>query len=160
VKPELRTARLVLLPLCEADAAWVAALERDPDIARYVPYGRVTEEQARACIAHASLGYLAIGGRSDDRRHGWVALKPLDGEGDIEIGFRLQPSSRRQGFATEAARELLRYGFEVAKLSRVVAVTTRDNGASQRVIQALGMRLEKSVFYDGVEWLNYELRAE
>lgn len=57
----------------------------------------------------------------------------------VEIGWRIDPRYWNQGYATEAARAVLRYGFEGLDLDEIVAVTTHDNRASRRVMEKLGM---------------------
>ena len=154
MKSELLTDRLRLRPLTRQDADWVAALERDPEVMRHIPF---SVPDSDLLLDDPSLGYWAIENRSGGAPYGWVALKTLYGTREIEIGYRLWPAAWCNGIATEAARRLLRYGFDVAGMERIVAVTTRSNAASQRVIEKLGMPLEKVLVFDGVEWLNYAL---
>lgn len=56
-----------------------------------------------------------------------------------EIGWRLPVASWGQGYATEAAQALLRYGFEVLAWPEVVAFTAAINERSRRVMERLGM---------------------
>jgi RimJ/RimL family protein N-acetyltransferase len=57
----------------------------------------------------------------------------------IEIGWRLHPDHWSRGYATEAARAALDYGFGVGRLSEIVAFTTTVNARSQGVMIRLGM---------------------
>jgi RimJ/RimL family protein N-acetyltransferase len=61
---------------------------------------------------------------------------------EVEIGWALSIYHRRQGFATEAARALLDYGFQTLKVQRMVAFTERENQASIQVMQRLGMYID------------------
>jgi [ribosomal protein S5]-alanine N-acetyltransferase len=65
-----------------------------------------------------------------------VARQP---SGHIEIGWHFNPVYWGQGFATEAAQAVLRYGFETLKLTEIYAVTLPENVRSQAVAQRLGM---------------------
>lgn len=121
---------------------------------RHIPF---SAPDSGLLLDDPSLGYWAIEERSGGAPYGWVALKTLYRTNEIEIGYRLWPAAWGRGIATEAARRLLRYGFDDAGLRRIVAVTTRANTASRRVIEKLGMPLEKIMVFDGVEWLNYAL---
>jgi RimJ/RimL family protein N-acetyltransferase len=56
------------------------------------------------------------------------------------IGWHYSHQYRNQGYATEAARELLRIGFEIGKVSEIYADCFEENIASIRVMQKLGMR--------------------
>ena len=75
----------------------------------------------------------------------WGALKgdPSDSLLSPEIGlfWGILPAHRRRGFATEAGGALLQYLFHDLRARQVVATTERDNIASQRTMDRLGMRL-------------------
>lgn len=68
-----------------------------------------------------------------------------------EIGWRMAPEYWGQGLATEAARATLKHGIEKLGFQRVIATVQAANLASIRVIQKLGMMLEKSFDRDGRE---------
>jgi RimJ/RimL family protein N-acetyltransferase len=57
----------------------------------------------------------------------------------IEIGWRLHPDYWSHGYATEAAKASLDYGFGQGGLSEIVAFTTTVNARSQAVMQRIGM---------------------
>ncbi|GAA0810646.1 GNAT family N-acetyltransferase [Spirilliplanes yamanashiensis] len=80
---------------------------------------------------------------------GHAGLQRLDGSDDVELGYYLGRSSWGQGYATEAAHAILRYGFEQCGLQRVVAVVRPENAASRRVLEKAGFRHERDgVFYE------------
>ena len=80
---------------------------------------------------------------------GFCGLKYLDNTSEIEVGYRLAKKFWGKGFATEAARASLHYGFETLGLDRIVAVVQPENAASCRVIEKIGLRYEKDArFYD------------
>jgi ribosomal-protein-alanine N-acetyltransferase len=64
---------------------------------------------------------------------------PADLSSDFEIGWHLSPSRWGNGFATEAARTLIRYGFEDLRLPVIYAVVNPQNTPSIAVTQRLGM---------------------
>ena len=66
----------------------------------------------------------------------------------IEIGWRLIPSAWRKGYATEAARAWLAYGFNTLGLSEIFSFTPRLNLASQRVMQRIGMQHAKALDFE------------
>ena len=71
---------------------------------------------------------------------GQAALKPLASPGGfIEVGYHLLPGARGYGFATEAARALIDYGFSNLGLNEIHAVVLPSNAPSRAVMQRLGM---------------------
>jgi RimJ/RimL family protein N-acetyltransferase len=75
-----------------------------------------------------------------------------------EIGYVLHPDLTGQGYATEAARELLRICFEELGVRRVIAQLFADNVASWRLLERLGMRREQHTRQDSLhrngEWMD------
>jgi RimJ/RimL family protein N-acetyltransferase len=78
--------------------------------------------------------------RDTGRYIGWFTLKYIPDTVEVEVGYRLLRNAWGRGFATEGARELVRYGFDDLGLHRIVGLTHRDNAASQRVLQKAGLR--------------------
>jgi ribosomal-protein-alanine N-acetyltransferase len=67
---------------------------------------------------------------------------------EFGLFYAVSPSSQRQGYAAEAARALVDYAFGPLQLRRVVATTTHDNAASIRVMQKVGMTIERNPLAD------------
>jgi len=89
------------------------------------------------------LGFWAIdvtdGGSLHGRLIGSVLLSPLpNGDGEVEIGWHLHPDAWGHGYASEAARTVLRHGFE-GGIDEINAVTHLTNGPSQAVCRRIGM---------------------
>jgi ribosomal-protein-alanine N-acetyltransferase len=74
---------------------------------------------------------------------GFVGLKVIDFETTftpaVEIGWRLAAEHWNHGYATEAARSVLKFGFETMNLPEVVSFTVPANLASRRVMEKIGM---------------------
>jgi RimJ/RimL family protein N-acetyltransferase len=66
----------------------------------------------------------------------------------VEIGWRLHPDFWGHGYATEAAAAALRFGFEEAGLTEIVAFTTTLNTRSQTVMARLGMTHDEGGDFD------------
>jgi RimJ/RimL family protein N-acetyltransferase len=106
------------------------------------------ERTARyAAFEHPVHGLWAITDKSTGQRFGVLLLKPLPASGpetplgpsgEIEIGWHLHPDSWGQGYASEAAEAVLAHAFATG-LERVLAVTNRNNVASQAVARRIGM---------------------
>ncbi|WP_369128168.1 GNAT family N-acetyltransferase [Inconstantimicrobium porci] len=59
-----------------------------------------------------------------------------------EIGWVFNNSYHNKGYATEAAKAVLKYAFEDLKLHRVIATCDTENTASYKVMEKIGMRRE------------------
>ena len=165
---ELETERLLLRPMTEADLDWYAALRGDAHVMRYIgSAGSTTRERSRerlerlvSCWAEHGLGMFSVKLRAESTPIGWAGLQPLDGSSDIEIGYGFGRAAWGRGFATEAARAILRWGFAVCALHRIVAVAYPDNDASHRVMEKLGMRYEGMRLVYGVDSVCYSVTAD
>lgn len=67
---------------------------------------------------------------------------------ELGLFYAFSPAFQGQGYATEAARAMVDYAFRQLHLKRVVATTTYENVASIRVMENLGMRIEKNPYPD------------
>ena len=63
-----------------------------------------------------------------------------DNTSNIEVGYRMLKEHWNRGYATEAAHELLLYGFSELKLKKIVSSAHVDNLASRRVMEKIGMK--------------------
>jgi RimJ/RimL family protein N-acetyltransferase len=86
---------------------------------------------------------LAIVRKSDGRVIGHVSLRYTDATAmQGEIRFAVAPAFRRKGFASEAVRAAMNFGFDEFKLHRIFARTAGGNDASAKLLRGLGLRLE------------------
>ncbi len=86
---------------------------------------------------------LAITERDDDRLIGNVGIRKAKVEAsDAEMGCELAPEYWNRGYATEATRAMLQFGFEELGLHRVWAATMAANMGARHVLDKLGMTLE------------------
>jgi RimJ/RimL family protein N-acetyltransferase len=169
-KPDfpLRTARLTLRPCVLGDLDALYDIQSRPDVTRYLMYGARTREQVRAVLeqriradgldrddalnlavvlsqASVVIGDVVLFRRSREHRQG-------------EIGYVFHPDYGGHGYATEAARVLLRLGFEDYGLHRIVGRLDARNTASARVLERLGMRREAHLVQN--EWVKGEWSDE
>jgi RimJ/RimL family protein N-acetyltransferase len=159
--PVLETDRLVLRQFTEDDAPLLFALDRDPEVLRYVgPSGLPDEAAYRERIRTHFRPYYDLGPRygfwpAEEKATGafvgWFHLRPaLDYRfareaafraGDYDIGFRLVRWAWGKGYATEVARALVRRGLADPAVEAIVAVALVANMASCRVLEKAGLRL-------------------
>jgi RimJ/RimL family protein N-acetyltransferase len=148
------TERLVIRPPVEDDLDPLAAINADPEVMRYIGDGGTrSREQTEAGLARArqewderDFGMFTVELRDSRRYLGWVALaEPAflpEVMPAVEIGWRLGREHWGRGYATEAARVVLRYALRTVGLDRIVSIRHVDNEASKRVMDKLGMRFD------------------
>ena len=89
---------------------------------------------------------------------GDCGLAPLEGEGpEVELGCDLRRDKWNHGYATEAGRACLAYGFNELKLDRIVAVTNPENKPAQRALEKLGFKEEGRGEHYGSESVVYAI---
>ena len=88
---------------------------------------------------------------------GAAGLQHLEGGPEVEVGYRFLKEYWGQGFATEAARASIDFGFDEIGLERIVAVALEANVASRRVLEKCGLREIGVTHVYGLEHVKYEL---
>lgn len=145
--------------LVPADLDDLYALYRDPDIRRYFPEGTLTLEETREELDwflnghpdHPELGLWATIHKPTGAFIGRCGLLPwsIDGVNDVEIAYLIAKPWQRQGLGAEAARALVRYGFETLGLRRLIALIDPSNEPSIRTALRAGLRYEKDAEIEG-----------
>lgn len=145
----LRSERLILREFSASDFEQVHLYAVDDDVVRYMEWGPNSEEATREFLerAHAFAQEtprrnfeLAILEAKTGRLAGGIGLHTSDSQGNL--GYCLARSAWGQGFATEAAQLMIRFGFDSLGLHRVWARCDSENSKSLRVLEKLGMRRE------------------
>lgn len=144
----LATPRLFARHFRRDDLEWFVALHADVEVMRYL--GGVKDRNAATDIftnrvldyyeAHPGLGVWMTLERSTGEPIGFHLLNHIQGETIVQVGYTLARSSWGKGYATEMAREVLRYGFADLKLPRISGMASLANVASQRVLAKIGLR--------------------
>ncbi|WP_214110610.1 GNAT family N-acetyltransferase [Acrocarpospora catenulata] len=165
----IETDRLTLRPLEMHDLEAVHAFQSLPEVARYMYWaprdlaavrtwleGRV---RVRELTEEGQALSLAVVRRDTGELIGecvlfWTSREHRQGE----IGYTLHPGHHGHGFATEAARQLLRLGFDHYDLHRLVARADGRNKASARLMERLGLRKEAHLVQN--EWVKGEWTDE
>lgn len=160
LKPSItiRTKRLILRPWKSQDLEPFAQLNADLRVMEYFPASMSREESDQ--LAQRIMGRfqengwglwaVEIPGVADFI--GFIGLNPVNFEAHftpaIEIGWRLAVEFWGHGYASEGAREALRFGFETLKLEEIVSFTAVSNVRSQRVMARLGMHHNRADDFD------------
>jgi RimJ/RimL family protein N-acetyltransferase len=146
----LRTDRLLLRPWREADREPFAALNADARVMEYMP-SVLTRSQSDALIAELSaeidgrgFGLWAVEVPGVAAFAGFVGLHVPTFEASftpcVEIGWRLAHAAWGHGYASEAARAVVRDGFERLGLTEILSWTVPANLRSRRVMEKIGLR--------------------
>jgi len=155
---ELRTERLLLRRWRDSDREPFFLVNSNPRVMQFYPKPFTREESdtvmdryessfkehgfgrfaIERCRDHAFLGMVGI----------LIATHPTRQETFIDIGWRLSPDSWGQGFATEAACEVVRHAFEDLNLDAIVALAAEANIRSVRVMQKLNMTHDRAEDFD------------
>ncbi|HKG02522.1 MAG TPA: GNAT family N-acetyltransferase [Conexibacter sp.] len=155
---ELHTGRLLLRRWRDEDDAPMTAINRDPEVTRYL--NRPVTEVALAAflpmfVEHwkqHGFGPFALESRQADDAGALIgfagvaypAYLPALAERP-EIGWRLARSAWGRGLATEAALAARDHAFETLGFPELIAIVHPDNARSQAVARKLGMRVERQV---------------
>jgi RimJ/RimL family protein N-acetyltransferase len=148
--PAFTTERLILRQWQQSDLSAFAALNDDPDVMAYMPK-RLTKAESDALatrisdhIANKGWGLWAVEVRGGSSFIGFVGLWMPSFTAHftpcVEIGWRLAKQYWGYGYAIEAARVSVTFGFEVLQLPEIVSFTAVGNQRSRNVMERLGMR--------------------
>ncbi len=140
------TERLSLRSYAMQDVDPLHRLWTDPAVRKYlwddqlIARERAAEEvrSAMACFETRGFGQWLVLER--DAPIGFCGLRPFGEPPEVEILYGLAPGRWGRGFATEAARAVLRYGFEDCGFAQLFAGADPPNTASFRVMERLGMK--------------------
>ncbi|BDD04706.1 GNAT family N-acetyltransferase [Aureibacter tunicatorum] len=146
----IETKRLILRELNVGDARDFYDLNEDKEVLKYTgDVGFQDVEEAKTFLSGYSdykkngYGRWAVVLKESGRFLGWCGLK-LNEEGLVDLGYRFFRNEWGKGYATESAIASLNYGFENLDLDDVIARSDRNNVASIKVIEKLGMEFWKN----------------
>jgi len=130
-----------------ADAERLFAICRDAEVMRYIGTGKPYEtiEQATEFLRWAEsyqkengfCRWAVVLKESREIIGSCGFARPHEME-EIELGYLFDREFWNQGFATEAARACLQYGFARLKFNETIAITDLENAASQKVLEKIG----------------------
>ena len=143
--PIVETERLILRGWREEDLEWFAALMADPDVANFIGGVQSRSDAWRTMasfIGHWHLrghGFWVVERKSDGAFLGRIGLWRPEGWPGLEVGKELIARAYwGQGYATEAAKASLDYGFRHYPVPKLISTIRADNRPSQRVAERLG----------------------
>lgn len=147
----LETERLLLRPLDGSDAEELFKIQTKGETMRYLGGSSVSVERIRDLIERGSivnsglgLGMWAVILKITGQLVGRCGLfnSVVDGQGEAELSYLIDPEVAGNGFATEASSALIEYARSVLGVTRIVALISPENTASIRVAEKLGFYYE------------------
>ena len=162
VKVVMETPRLILREFTEDDASGMFQLNSDPEVIRYTgdPAFK-SDEDARLFLRRYDryqkdgYGRWTVLLKADKDYVGWCGLSYSADTGETDLGFRLKRSYWNQGIATEAAAYCLNLGFQELGLTRIIGRAMKDNKASIRVLEKIGMTFASEFEAHGAKCVKY-----
>jgi RimJ/RimL family protein N-acetyltransferase len=154
----LETERLILRHFTLDDAEFILELVNEPGWKQFIgDRGINTLDAARqyietvplASYAKNGFGLYAVELKDDHTPVGMCGLLKRDTLEDVDIGFALLSRFEGSGYAREAATATLKYARKQLGLRRVVAITTKDNDRSGRLLERSGMNLVGPISLSG-----------
>ncbi len=149
----LETSRLILRHPVLDDLDSLFALYCDPDVSKYIPdaprnYEETREELEWHMNGHPKrpeLGLWATIHKETGKFIGRCGLLPwtIDRQNEVEVAYLISKAYWGQGLGTEAAQAILDYGFEKLNLPRLICLIDKENLASIKVAEKIGMTFEK-----------------
>lgn len=152
----IETERLLLREISLDDAAEMFSLHSNAEVQKYTGESLIESIEEMSEVIQTRIGnYKKYGyGRwatylkKEMQFIGWAGLAYLPEFDEIDLGYRFLPNYWGKGMATEASLAILKYAFNVLELKRIIAIAMKENTASIRVMEKVGMKFEKFAPYE------------
>lgn len=165
---QLATERLSIRELRDIDLDFVASMLADANVMAFWPrtYSR---PEAEAWIANQrtryerdGYGYWLVSRRETGEPVGQVGLlrQEFDARVEVGLGYILHRPYWGLGYALEASRECLRYGFHTLGLTQIIVLIRPENERSLHLVEKLGAQLEGETLYAGFVHRIYKVLPE
>lgn len=148
---KFETKRLLLRSIELSDAERINLLVNDKEITSTtlrIPYPSSMEDTQKWIETHhknCEKGDQAVFGiilKDINKIIGVISLDINNQHENAELGYWIGKSYWRNGYCTEAAEAILKFGFQQLKLHRIFAFHMKENSSSERVMQKIGMKYE------------------
>ncbi len=150
----IETERLAIRKMEDSDDTFILSLLNEPAFHANIGDKKIRSlDDARGYIRadglssnpSPDLGMYLVTLREDDAPIGICGLLKRDQLDHPDIGFALAEQYWGKGYAIEAARAVMNYGLTSLGHSGIVAITSASNAASIRLLEKLGLRLERMI---------------
>ncbi|MFD2444810.1 GNAT family N-acetyltransferase [Bacillus sp. CGMCC 1.16607] len=152
----IETERLILRWLSPEDEAFIFKLLNEPSWLRFIgDKGVRTLEDAQNYIltgpmdmySRLGFGLYLTELKETGTPIGLCGLIKRDSLEDVDIGFAFLSGFQSKGYGYEAASATLAYGTEQLGLKRIVAITTKDNHHSSKLLEKIGLKYERLIIF-------------
>jgi ribosomal-protein-alanine N-acetyltransferase len=162
---EITTNRLILRRLRKDDLETYAKIMGAREVGRWFPKGNgytseESEKSLNAILKHwdeHDFGIWAIIDKANGALIGRCGLNLIGETLEVEVDFVVSPTAWGNGYATEAAKAALAYGFQKLDLQTIIALAKPENTASRRVIEKIGMQFIRNAEYWGITCAYYTI---
>ena len=159
---QIETERLILRKFTSEDSAFLLELMNSPTWLQFIGQRNITTtDEARNYILEKFIKSYQTNGfglnlvvlKNNNTPIGMCGLIKRDSLKDVDIGFALLPRYERKGYGYEAATATMKYAKSNLGLSRIVAITNKNNVQSIHLLQKIGMQFEEMVRLNDTEEL-------
>lgn len=160
----IETDRLLLREFILDDAEKFYQLNLNPNVIRYTGNTAFKSiDEAKSFLENYNdykangYGRWAVINKESNEFIGWCGLKYSELENETDIGFRFFEEEWNKGYATESAAACLKYGFDKLKLNRIIGRAMKENKASIKVLEKIGLVYETDCIFENKEAVIYKI---
>ncbi|MED4115570.1 GNAT family N-acetyltransferase [Priestia megaterium] len=158
----IETNRLLIRKFNYEDWQEVYAYTSDANVMKYIPEGVFSKDDAKKFVNENMKGNVKnfpVVLKNENIIIGHIVFFNYFGDHTYEIGWVFNALYHQKGYASEAAKAIVDYGFNTMKLHRIIATCQPENTSSYRVMEKIGMRREgyfkKCILTDKGWWDEY-----
>lgn len=163
----LETERLYLREFLLGDGTFFYHLNNDPDVIKYtgnIPFTSLNEAtifiKNYADYKHNNYGRWAVCLKASHEFIGWCGLKKDTETNDVDLGFRFFKKYWGRGYASEAAKACVKYGFLQLNLSEIIGRAHVENKASIEVLKKCNLKFKKTFLYENIPAVLYTIKND
>lgn len=161
----IETNRIYLREFISEDAHALYKLNQNPVVLKYtgdVPFSNLKKAQdfvkSYDQYQKYNMGRWAVCGLKKGEFFGWCGLKYHPEEDLVEVGYRFFEKHWNKGYATEATKSAISYGFNALRIQHIYAFVDKRNTASMRVAEKAGLTFKEEIIRDGLPTNVYHIK--
>lgn len=165
MKEIIETERLFLRELNVNDAESFYRLNLDKNVLKYTgdePFENIenSKEFLEKYNHYEKYGFgrWAVINKENGKFLGWCGLKFTEKRNEYDIGFRFFKKYWNKGYATESAKSCIDYGINKLQLTEILGRTMKENQASIRVLEKIGLEYNRNFDFEGNEGVIYKTK--